>query len=202
MNVKLSHDVSFSADVIEGTKVFPNFYNVKINMETLTEDNVHQNIAIQRIVVFLTEIINGSVFCCEKNPAAIKFARIAKGSRVIMFPEEPFDQILGMILFQKLNAIIEDKMEIESVTISSELAQHLTFTVDDFEEFKYTPIKDELPWWNRRELIVSNDPKKIKASDSWDDYGLDWNSVDIVLDLEHNKRQPVVIILDGGGAHV
>ena len=71
MNFKLANDFSFSAVIIDGSNIFPNFYNIKINMETMTENNNYQNIAIQRILVFLQEMLDGCIFCSENNPIEI-----------------------------------------------------------------------------------------------------------------------------------
>src|ERR1035441_330722 len=117
MNIKLSHDVDFSAVIVDGDRIFPNFYKLKINLITLTENSSYQNVAIQRILIFLQEIFDGSILCNIKNINANKLIRIAKNSRVILLPEEPYDQIIAMILFHKLYAIVEGNFEIDSVII-------------------------------------------------------------------------------------
>ena len=201
MNFKLANDFSFSAVIIDGSNIFPNFYNIKINMETMTENNNYQNIAIQRILVFLQEMLDGCIFCSENNPIATKFIRLAKESRVILFPEEPYDQVIGMILFHKLNAITEDMLQVESVIISSELGENLTYTIDEFAEFEFMSAKVEIPWWDRSDLSVSNNIKQIKLTESWKDINLDWgahNMLDVSVGLVDNSKQPEVIILDGG----
>jgi hypothetical protein len=205
VNVKLSHDVSFSAVVVEGARIFPNSYKLKIDMLTLTENAVHQNVAIQRILAFIKDILNGSVFCHIKNPNASKIARLAKDSRVILFPEEPYDQIIGMILLNKLHAIVEETLEIDSIQISSNIAPDLTYTVDDFETFEFDNEKIELPWWDRFDPTTTDNSRKLKKAETWSDYNLGWEAktnaeieLDFILEMNDNDKQPDVVVLDGG----
>lgn len=204
MNVKLSHAVDFSAVVVEGSRIFPNSYKLKIDMVTLTENSEHQNIAIQRILIFIREILNGSIFCHVANPNATKLEKIAKGSRIILFPEEPFDQIVAMILFHKLHAIVEGNFEIESIKIGSNISPDLVYTVEDFEDFDYDEDNIEIPWWGRPDPTTTDNPKKLKKASSWSDINLEWEPktdkqmLEFIIELEDNKDSPDVVILDGG----
>ncbi len=202
MNVKLSHDVSFSAVVVDGFQIFPNTYKLKIDMLTVTENAVHQNVAIQRILFFIKEILNGSVFIHAKNPNVKKISNLAKESRVILFPEEPFDQIIALILFHKLHAIVEGKFELDNIKIGSNVSPDLMYTVEDFENFEYDESKIESPWWQRPDPSTTDELKKIKKCNSWADLNLDWeeNNSDLqfVLELENNEVQPSIVVLDGG----
>ena len=205
MNVKLSHDIGFSAVVIEGDKIYPNTFYLKINMLTITENSVLQNVAIQRILFFLNEIMDGCTLCKISNPIANKFIKLAKESNVILLPEEPFDQVLGMILYSKLNAIVEGNLEIDVITIGSEFAPDLTYTIDDFEEFEFDSEKIELPWWERSDLCTSDNQKIIKKTPDWSSFGLGWdakigndNMVDVVFEPEKDGPRPSVVVLDGG----
>jgi len=205
MNVKLSHSVGFSAVVVDGTRIFPNSYKLKIDFLTLTENSVHQNVAIQRILIFIKEVLNNSVFIHDKNPNIKKIASLAKESRVILFPEEPFDQIVALILFHKLHAISEGKFEIDKIKIGSDISPDLQYTVEDFENFDYDSEKIEVPWWMRPDPSTTDDPKRLKFASSWADINLEWEpktdkELDVVFELEmdDNMDSPDVVVLDGG----
>ena len=205
MNVRISHDINFSAVVVDGTKFFPNSYTVRINMITLTDNSLHQNVAIKRLLVFLREIINNSMFCGTKNPISSKLVRLAKNSNVIAFPEEPYDQIVAMILFSKLQSIVEDKFEIESIIIGSNIAPDLKYTVEEFESFEYDQNKVDLPWWERADPGTSDRKKDIKNTPSWTELNLDFtentepkSDVEIVFEIDDNINRPDFVVLDGG----
>jgi hypothetical protein len=206
MNVKLSYNVGFSAVVVDGTRIFPNSYKLKIDMLTLTENSTHQNVAIQRILIFIKEVLNNSVFIHANNLNAKKIANLAKESRVIIFPEEPHDQIVALILFHKLHAIVEGRFEIDQIQISSNISPDLQYSIEDFENFEYDESKIEVPWWQRSDPSTTDDPKRLKFSSSWADINLEWEAkkeddldVEFVLELDNEDLdKPDVVVLDGG----
>ena len=206
MNVKISHDVSFSAVVVDGARIFPNSYKLKINMITMTDDNNHQNVAIQRILVFIQEIFNRSVLCHVNNPNVSKITKIAKDSRVILLPEEPYDQIIAMILFHKLHSIVEENFEIDTLIISSDISPNLQYTIEEFEYFEYEDKKIELPWWQRPDPSTTDNPKLFKKSARWSDMNLSWNkndqeSIDLIFHPEYDNTEQDIVVLDGGGSN-
>ena len=202
MNIKLSHDVDFSAVIVDGDRIFPNFYKLKINLITLTENSSYQNVAIQRILIFLQEIFDGSILCNIKNINANKLIRIAKNSRVILLPEEPYDQIIAMILFHKLYAIVEGNFEIDSVIIGSNISPNLMYTIEDFEPFEFDKTKIDIPWWERSDPTTTDNTKLLKFAPSWADINLEWNNDQIGLDYldetKDNNIEPKIVVLEGG----
>jgi hypothetical protein len=205
VNVKLSYEVGFSAVVLEGSRLFPNTYKLKIDMLTLTENPIHQNVAIQRILIFLKEVMNNSVLVHAKNANSNKIKNLAKESRIIFTPEEPFDQIIALLLFHKLHAIVEGKFEIDQIKINSNISPDLFYTIEDFENFDYDIAKIEVPWWMRPDPTTTDDSKRLKFSSSWADINLEWDSksdkeIDVVfeLDLDDNIYKSDVVVLDGG----
>jgi hypothetical protein len=200
MNAKLSQEIDFSAIVLAGKKIFPNYFTLKINLITATDNASHQNIAMQRIMVFINEIFDGSVFCNIKNTNYLKFSKMVGDSRVILIPDEPYDQIIGMILFNKINAIVEGKFEIENITIGSDFAPGLIYIIEDFENFSFDEAKIEIPWWNRSDPSSSDIPKQLKLEPSWLDLNLDWEEENSDSPYEIEKHFDLVI-LDGGPEH-
>jgi len=205
MNVKLTHDINFSSIVVDGARIFPNSYYVKINMITATDNSAHQNIAIQRFLIFINEIMADSIFCFRDDPIAPKIFRLMKENRVILFPEEPYDQVIGFILFHKLSAITEGNIDIDSILISSNIAPDLTYTVEDFGSFSYDKTKIEIPWWDRSDISITDNPKQLKFLSSWADINLDWdqNENKEVLDIElktNDNKNTDIIVVDGGAS--
>jgi hypothetical protein len=179
---------------------------MKLNLITITDNHNYQNIALQRILFFIHEIFDSSVFISEKNAITTKLIKLAKDSQIIQFPEDPFDQIVGMILFDKLDAIVEERLEIESIVIGSDLTQDLFYTIDEYQEFEYDTTKIDIPWWDRSDLSTINNLKIISKLDKWKDINLDWDQddlkdVEFILDLEDNSNVSIdsnIIVLDGG----
>lgn len=203
MNVKLSYDVNFSVVVFDGNSFAPNSYSVKINIITATENSTHQNVAIQRILFFLKEIMHGSIFVNGGNTNLAKLMKLAKNNRIAVFPEDPYDQIVGLMLLHKLSAITEGKFEIDSLFIGSLKEPELKYIVEEYELFDHDD--NIVPWWERPDLTMSENSKQNKMVGTWADLDLDWesnkdkqNNLEFILELEDNDIKPEVIIIQGG----
>ena len=97
MNVRLEYDMEFAAALWFNSDFYVNNYQIKLNMVTMTVSGRDQNLALSRIKYFVYEILEHSVFLHSKHLDQRK-KLTAAGLRVITLPEEPVDQILGMIL--------------------------------------------------------------------------------------------------------
>lgn len=182
MNVRLEYPMSFYAGLYFRDQYFFNKFNVTLELLTGSEDAEEQNIALDRIKYMVKEQFEHSIFVHQKDKALIKKLEAA-GMPVIPLPEEPVDQIIGMALYYKLNAIVEDRMLIHQTRISSEIGEHMVYL--HCEDEIAGPFVDN-GWW------TSADPHfdKVKQSGSkvvelpknltWEDLGLGWEPIEIV----------------------
>jgi predicted Fe-Mo cluster-binding NifX family protein len=69
----------------------------------------------------------------------------AAGIKVIALPEEPVDQIIGMMLYSKLSAVMEGCMLIRSIMLSSTAGDNVIYEHDAQESV--APF-DQPGWWN------------------------------------------------------
>jgi hypothetical protein len=106
------------------------------------------------------------------------------GIEVIVMPEEPVDQIIGMMLYSKISAVMEGHMLIRSVMLSSTAGDGVIYEHDSTESV--APF-DQLGWWNSTnphcELETKRNPEKvfvITATNQWRDLGLEW--------IDNNKQ--------------
>jgi hypothetical protein len=217
MNVRLSYDLNFSAIICDGDRLLPNRYTMKVNVITATENSNYQNIALQRILFFMREIFENSIILNSENPHILKLSEMFGNNHLVFLPEEPYDQILGIMLFQKFSAITEENFEIESVIIGSELSDNIMYTIEDYNNFPdYAYITDEHPtaWWDRSDITTA-DIKQTADNISWKDLDLDWDTIyadilentsndedeellEIIFDPETKKKNPKIFVLEGG----
>lgn len=214
MNVKLSYTLDFSAIVSNHDRLLPNRYTMEVNIITATENNNYQNIAFQRILFFVREIFEDSIFINAENPILSKIADVFGSNHLVLLPDDPDEQIIGIMLFHKFSAITEGNFEIESVIIGSELTDNLMYTVDDFSDFpQYSLITDErpIPWWNRSDISTA-DINQISEEITWEDIDLNWdrieesesidsnieNELEIIVDCEEQKSNSKFFVLEGG----
>lgn len=175
MNVRLEYPMSFYASVYYKNQYFANKFNVTLQLLTGSEDVEEQNIALDRIKYLIKEEVEHSIFVHQREKALIKKLE-AVGMQVIPLPEDPVDQIIGMALFYKLNAIVEERMDVWQVSISSEVGENMTYL--HCENEASGPFEDK-GWWDFPDPHfgkVKNTGKVVELTKhiTWDDLGMGW----------------------------
>lgn len=197
MATTIKRDFEFSTGVhFEGT-YYINTFDLTLTMSVETSSIREQNIALDRIKYFLYECLENSVMVDSNDKKAIdKYT--AAGMKVCSLPEEPYDQIVLLIVATKINAITEGRLLLTAIELKSHLSDEVSF-VYDFETIILTnPHKKG--WWmdsttnisdikftNKKEKIV----KLVKPSD-WGNAQLDWQertvkSTEIIFTADPEK---------------
>src|SRR6056300_1494660 len=117
MNVRLEYQFKFTAGTLLEEKIHMNNYYVKVEMITQTIDGVEQNIALDRIRHMFFKHFQDCIFISEDEKETLDKLQ-ATDFEVVVLPEVPVDQIIGIMLFAKLNAIMQDRMYITQLKIS------------------------------------------------------------------------------------
>jgi hypothetical protein len=169
-------------------------------MTTVSDDPTIQNVAFDRIRFFLNEIMQNGILVDSSCPKLNDLLKLSP-DRLIVLPEQPFDQVVGMALFCKLNAIMNEEIIIDEVELSSDEGSGIIYHVDesdDMSDFTETSKKKKIsPWWNREDLTTF-DTKKPPEDFDWGSIGLDWeqNSDDLEIEFDPeagmNDDEPVV----------
>ena len=177
MNVKIEYPAEFLAAVYWEDTVMMNSYAVRCEMMTNTKDNREQNIALERLKYMLFMQMQNSVFVDQKEKAAIKRLEAA-GLRTVVLPEQPVDQIVGMMLYSKLDSVMEDRITMTQLKLSSELGENITYFQTDNETIG--PFQQK-GWWNNADPVISDSKSggkivSIKGTTTWQLLGLDWDN--------------------------
>lgn len=177
MNVRLHCPIEFTAGIYFDGMLRMNRYNIRLWMMTTTTDSESHNVAFDRMKFFIGESLDSGVFINGSNTEQCKLLANA-GVKIITLPDEPVDQLIGIMLYCKLNAICEDRMIIGEVEISSELGGSVTYMHGDEESIG--PY-DQKGWWHDSSLLYYN--SKITETEnivsigsvaSWRDLDLHW----------------------------
>jgi hypothetical protein len=192
MTTKIQREFDFYAASHIGTFVI-NHFKCGLFMEVDTDSPHEQNVAMDRLKIFIYELLNNSVFVNRLNKSAI--ANYTKaGLKVCTTPEEPHDQIIAVALLLKLNAIVEGRMVIPEVVLSSSTGDGVSFIqeIDDPQG----PF-DAKGWWNRPDISMTDGkPQSDKVvsifdrTPSWDELGLSWKEKDLVLVPDTSTQTP------------
>ena len=177
MNVRLQYDLEFLGGIYFEEQMQMNHYSVSLNLVTGTADPTDTNIAMDRIKAFVFGELEHSVFINVAQRERADLMHLM-GINVTTLPEEPVDQIIGMMLYYKLNSIMEGRMIVRSLDISSSLGDSVWYQHDD--EDSAGPFAQD-GWWHdsgvkHNTVDVNNvDANIVKVvPDAWTEYGLAW----------------------------
>jgi len=185
MNVRLNLDLSFIAGVWFNNQLLMNQYLVNCNLITNTEEPGDVTIAVDRLRWWISNVAQNSIFI--QNTETDKQQQFwGAQMNLVILPEVPTDQIIGMMLYSKLNAITEKKVLVADIQIASMLSDGMRYIFDDTDD--YGVFLDD-GWWNdadpiwwNKELISSKDEDgtlKLNPVIHWKDVQLHWTADEV-----------------------
>ena len=159
-NVRIGYSPTFTAGISLPTGVVMNTFSVDIQLMTTTSDNLDQNIALERIKYVLFEQIADSIILGDKDKKQrTKFADA--GFRTIVLPDEPADQLIGLAIWCKIDAITKDVFDIIDISIRSNLGGGICYLHNEDESLG--PFEKD-GWWTDPSpncVTTTNTKKKI-----------------------------------------
>ena len=183
MNVRIAQLTNFNAGSWYDGALEMTEYTVKLWMVTQTYNALEQNIAILRAKHFIFDQIESTIFIDSDDVS--KCTELAKaGLSITTLPGDPADQLIGIMLFHKLNAIMEDRIKLIEIEISS--GNGVIYLHGENE----TPDDLTIPdWWSSADLVHS-DLQSVESDkvvtmqqvSAWRDFGLAWP--DEAIDIE------------------
>jgi len=177
MNVRLQYDIDFLAGIYYDDRLQLNSYSISMSLLTKTTDAASTNIAMDRLKYFVHGELANTVFVNQASQERAEMMQIM-GVNVTTLPEEPVDQIVGMMLYCKLNAIMEGRMTVTRLDLSSVLGDSVWYQHD--EEDALGPLRED-GWWH--EPTVQHDSVAESVTDdnvvrvtpnAWHELGLIW----------------------------
>ena len=177
MNVRLQYDMDFLAGIYYEDQLQMNRYTVSVSLLTKSKDSDSTNIALDRTKAFVHGALESSVFINQSNTEKAEQMQ-ALGINVTTLPEEPVDQIIGMMLYYKLNAVMEDRMDVTAIDIASTLGDSVWYQHD--EEDPAGPFAVD-GWWHRASMqhetveptSAPDNVVKVVSTGGYE-MGLDW----------------------------
>jgi hypothetical protein len=174
MNVRIAQLFCFNAGAWYGDELEMNQYTIKLWLVTKSMDLLEQNIAFCRARHFIHNQIENSIFMNSNDPKCSEFVRL--GLNITTLPGDPADQLVGIMLFHKLNSIMEDRIRLLEIEISTGDAVVYLHGEDETAEFLERP-----DWWATSDLVHSdyaapdsNNVVAIPQSTVWRDLDLAW----------------------------
>jgi len=180
MNVRLEYDMTWSAAIWFEDRLQINEYTAELAIYTNTSDSDDHVTSLARLNHFVYNELANTVFINQSDQEQIR-ALTSAGINVTTLPSEPIDQIIGIALYCKLNAILDQRMIVTDVTIQSSLGDNVRYLHSNQESLG--PC-DQPGWWFDPGLIHNNfkstktsKPQvvKLNRTPAWRDLDLEWS---------------------------
>lgn len=180
MTARIQRDFQFVSGVFFDNELYMNIYDIDVHFNVQSESIEAQNIALDR-VKHLINTLENVVFVYDKDTETIEKLYNAD-IRVCTLPEEPYDQIVGIMLLVKINAITEGNLVASDISILSRMSDGVS-CLHSIEE-NTGPFKLK-GWWNDSSPKLSNGIPKVKGKkivklpktpNNWDDLNLNWET--------------------------
>ena len=176
MNVKLNWRGDFLGICAYDDKIFPNHFQVEMQMVTKTENPRFQNVAFERMKLLVSDIFGNSIFVGHENTNMDALSKIYPEKMVIL-PEEAYDQVIGIALYCKANAVMEGAIHCHSVRISSYLGDSVWYQFEDGEDMGPYAVavprkkrgRNTVPWWHRSDVLTFDASGKLEYS-TWEEH--------------------------------
>ena len=183
MNVRLKNDLVFQAGVYYNGELRMNNYNLRLWMITNTHEPSSHNIAFDRIKYFVYSTLDSTIFINGDDEEQCQ-QLVNAGLKITTMPGEPVDQLIGIMLYYKLTAITEGRMNIVETELSSIMGDNMTYLHSESEN----PEDVICPaWWASPDLIHYNtdlvDSDKVVTMHQvsiWRDLDLAWPDEDVI----------------------
>lgn len=186
MTARIHRSFDLQMGVHFGGEFYMNLYEIDLNFNVEAESIKEQNIALDRIKYYLSECLEHSVLVHDVEDKTIE-KYLNADLRVSVLPEEPYDQIVGIMLLVKLNAITEGRLIVTDISIGSRMSDNVSCLHSLEDNIGPFSLKG---WWNDtttkiNNYTVSGKGKKIvklfKPSADWDD-----------VNLEYKEKEPFI----------
>lgn len=178
MNARLNYKIDFLSGVHYQNVLRMNHYHLSIWMTTQSEDSENHNIAFERLKAFVSYSLDSAVFINRADQDSCE-KLLQAGVNICTLPEDPVDQVVGIMLFSKLNAIMEGRIIIDEIEISSDLGDNMIYLHGASENIG--PFEQK-GWWHEPDLsfnhsdLVDENKKimNINRAIGWRDLDLQW----------------------------
>jgi hypothetical protein len=167
----------FSAGIVFNDEYFINEYTVALDMLTVSDDPSEQNTAYERIKHWIYHILTNAVMISEHSKLVDAYR--ATGQRVMIFPDDPMDQLVGIMLYLKLNSIAENRLVVVAVEIASNQGDDVTYIHQSGENLG-PMIRDDWwldarPTWSYNKNDSAGKIVSLDRTFEWKDFDLAWD---------------------------
>ena len=186
-----------------------NNIKVKVAFHATVENTILNEIALDQMEMFFDLLMHNSLII-DKD-AYEKIGEFPFGNNIFMIPGNISDQTIGSLIFVKLVSIVKNNLEIDHITLSTELGKKIKYTLNGqspeievllpkkADWWKDDKVKFE-PWWLRSDtatydhLISKNEI--YEGEFIWEEFFKE--ELDKLREQVESPRKKTFKIIDGG----
>lgn len=181
MNVKIKKSFAIYTGLVYEDRFMINHYSVTLNILTVSTDHTEQNIAYDRMKHWVYHIMDDGILVHDQNIETDCYR--ASNARVLALPDEPVDQNVGIMLYLKLNAVMENRMvitDIETYSRQGDNATYIHSVGDNLGKFEHEQgwWTDPRPSWSTVRSDKTGKVVNLDRAPEWHDHGLGWQQFD------------------------
>lgn len=208
-NRSFSWKTEFKSIIIVDDELFHNTYNLKFYIQPVTADLKEQSEYFERLKFLFQYAFSNTIVTFRDAPLYDVLVENTN-NRFIELPREPFDQIMAAVCFTKSNAVLDGKIIVNKLELSSYQGDGIAYTitkdgpeiqlldVDNWWSEKYNKFD---PWWLRPDTATYDEEleKGIYTGHfSWNDH----TEPHPPVDRQHEEHAKIFEfnpkVLDGG----
>lgn len=189
---------TFSTTIILEDIIIPNQWDITVTLVPDGQHNKLYNKAMERLQYYIAEILDNSIFVGKDNVAAL--ADLKFKAQVHIFPDDPWDHLIAMSLYVKLNSILEGVFLVDNVTISSTQSRGISHSHSSeagdtslLEIFDEDDVSEVVKYWYNPspELFLLHEGLK-RVTSSWAEIELNYEDQPkgSVVSLKDFKKKP------------
>jgi hypothetical protein len=194
MNVRLKYDLPFTAGIYHNGSFYMNNYTLRVLMATVSDDPDDQTTAFDRLKYFIYTCMESTIFIdSDETEQCDRY--VQAGLHITPMPGAPVDQLIGIMLYHKLNAVMENRMIVFETELSSAVGEYMTYLHSE-EENTVGYVQPE--WWTTADLthsdflpVNSDNVVSITQVTTWREVDLEWTD-----DLDDDNSGNVVVFAD------
>jgi hypothetical protein len=195
-----TYNGEFNATLIQTTPMLmSDIFEVEVEFGWLSHDFAKSNAAFLKIKFFIENLMHQSII--THPTAKVNLSHIE--NKIVMLPHSPSNDVIAMVLHSKLNAIVDDYIQVLSVKVGSKgVDPVISYThADDIypalptlkEWVKSDDYYYDAPWWGRN----STHTQDFEVNEGTDLTNLPKNDT-ILEDLEKAILGELKIEKEGG----
>jgi hypothetical protein len=194
----LKWSTKFTSTILLHETLLPNTYKISLTFNSNTDNIKIQNRAFDRIKYLFQNMLHNGLIMNYKNKHANSLSQFS--DKIIMIPEEPFDQVMVALIHSKLVNIVEGNIQITEVQLDSWHGDNVTYTSEIFGLTKLFLEGDfgEVQWWqNAKPITFTPQDPKFKILE-WKQINLGFDKIEKPKQNNKTKKPFNPTIIDGG----